>query len=101
MTSNDFENKNIFKTQIFSILRYILYFNLPLIGVIYSNIYIVQQVYTSIYGKGAKTKNHFICASKGFHLKLAKALSIIFAKLSQAKPQLQLSWLALASLNFT
>ena len=24
-----------------------------------------------------------------------------FAKLSQAKPQLQLSWLALASLNFT
>ena len=25
----------------------------------------------------------------------------IFAKLSQAKPQLQLSWLALASLNFT
>ena len=25
----------------------------------------------------------------------------IIAKLSQAKPQLQLSWLALASLNFT
>ena len=25
----------------------------------------------------------------------------LFAKLSQAKPQLQLSWLALASLNFT
>ena len=53
---------------------------MPLIGVIHSNIHIVQQVYQSIYGKGAK--NHFICASKGFHLKLAKALSIIYSIIS-------------------
>ena len=41
----------------------LIFFNLPLIGEIYSN-------------------NHLICASKGSHLKLAKALSIIFSIIS-------------------
>ena len=39
--------------------------------------------------------------SDGKRLGLSSAKLKFIAKLSQAKPQLQLSWMALASLNFT
>ena len=71
-------------------------------------------------GSGAKLVKNTVPLKSSLHFMVSDKLSVVsfclsmycrvlrrvlgfhnFAKLSQAKPKLQLSWLALASLNFT
>ena len=62
-----------------------------ILGLLLSFAFVMECIFGAFF-KNRKTRLYRV---SNFHQ------SFLFAKLSQAKPQLQLSWLALASLNFT